>query len=541
MASLQELQQAFIKADDAGNTEDAQAFATQIKAMQSTTQPPVAQPKSQFLNTDAITKPYPDISGFLGLPDKSAAGERSLANVAGSIIEPALAMGSGMIAVPIAGFAGIGQGINNAIGISDTPPADRVNSILDKLNYSPRTQGGQVATDMLTKPFQINAEFGHRAGDPLAEAGHPRWATAADTVPQMLPAFFGGLRNGKTSVANGVIQRAQAISDSYGKNATTNATIANARAMGYKLTPSVVPDSHWLAKGIQSFTGKDKTNQTMQVPNQEATNIGAIDFTGLQTKALSPDIFQKRQQALNKPYEEASQLPAGKVGQSTVKNQATGNNVTTDIIKSGDELLTDLTLQQDISRHAKRSIDTGTAGDKFKELRLQKEAADAKVDTLNAQLMKLAAANGRSDLIPLLQKARVGKAKLHAIEDATNSATGNVNAIGLSNRENNIGGLTEQAKVIAQTAAAFPDLMKVPGSTANLPINGLEALWPLLNGMADIGSVGLRPALRKAMQSDLGQKLIIDSRYSPHTAGMFDAINFTGAPATQANANRKKQ
>ena len=540
MASLQELQQAFIKADDAGNTEDAQAFATQIKAMQSTTQPPVAQPKSQFLNTDAITKPYPDIAGFLGLPDKSAAGERSLANVAGSIIEPALAMGSGMIAAPIAGLAGIGQGINNAIGISDTPPADRVNSLLDKLSYSPRTQGGQVATDMLTKPFQINAEFGHRAGDPLAESGHPGWATATDTGIQMLPALLGGLRNGKTSVANGVIQRAQAISDIYGKNSTTNATISNARAMGYKLTPSVVPDSPWLAKGIQSFTGKDKTNQTMQVPNQEATNIGAIDFTGLQTKALSPDIFQKRQQALNKPYEEAAQLPAGKVGQSTVKNQATGNNVTTDIVKSGDELLSDLKLQQDISRSAQQSITNGTAGDKFEALRLQKEAADVKIDTLNTQLMKLAAANGRSDLIPLLQKAKVEKAKLHAIEDATNSATGNVNAIGLSNRENNIGGLTQQAKVIAQTATAFPDLMKVPGSTANLPINGLEALWPLLNGIADIGSVGLRPALRKAMQSDLGQKLIIDSRYAPHTAGMFDAINFTGAPATQANANRKK-
>ena len=540
MASLQELQQAFIKADDAGNTEDAQAFATQIKAMQSTTQPPVAQPKSQFLNTDAITKPYPDIAGFLGLPDKSAAGERSLANVAGSIIEPALAMGSGMIAAPIAGLAGIGQGINNAIGISDTPPADRVNSILDKLNYSPRTQGGQVATDMATKPFQINAEFGHRAGDPLAKSGHPGWATATDTGIQMLPALLGGVRNGKTSVANGVIQRAQAISDIYGKNSTTNATISNARAMGYKLTPSVVPDSPWLAKGIQSFTGKDKTNQTMQVPNQEATNIGAIDFTGLQTKALSPDIFQKRQQALNKPYEEAAQLPAGKVGQSTVKNQATGNNVTTDIIKSGDELLSDLKIQQDIARELRIKLNNGTAGGQNEVLKIEMDNANAKAETLHNQLMKLAANNGRSDLIPLLQKAKVEKAKLHAIEDATNSATGNVNAIDLSNRQNNIGGLTDNAKVIAQTATAFPDLMRVPNSTANLPATGLDVFLPALgNTLADLTII--RPLPRNyLLKSDFMQSKIIDGRYSPKTAGMFDAINFTGAPATQANANRKK-
>ena len=342
-------------------------------------------------------------------------------------------------------------------------------------------------------------------------------------------------------MAAGVIKRAQAISDMAAKNATTDGTIANARAMGYKLTPSVVPDSHWLAKGIQSFTGKEKTNQTMQVPNQEVTNAGAIDFTGLQTKALNPDIFQKRQQALNKPYEEAAQLPQGIVGQATTKSSGIGQNVTTNIIKSGDEILSDLTLQQDISRHAKRSIDTGTAGDKFKELRLQKEAADAKVDTLNAQLMKLAAANGRSDLIPLLQKAKVGKAKLHAIEDATNSATGNVNAIDLSNRQNTIGGLTGQAKVIAQTATAFPDLMRVPNSTANLPATGLDVFLPALgNTLADLTII--RPLLRNyLLKSDFMQSKIIDGRYSPKTAGMFDAINFTGAPATQANANRKKQ
>ena len=526
-----------INAPDGASQEDIMAYA---QAQYKPQPAPVAQPKSQFLNTDAITKPYPDIAGFLGLPDRSAAGEPSLANVAGSVIEPALAMGLNGLGAITAGLAGVGQGIDNALGLSNTPPADRVNSLLSKLSYSPMTQGGQVATDILTKPFQINAELGHRAGDPLAEAGYPGLATAADTGTQMLPALLGGIRSGKTSVANGVIQRAQAISDNYGKNATTNATIANARAMGYKLTPSVVPDSPLWTKVLQTLTGKEKTNQTMQVPNQGATNIGAIDFTGLQTKALNPELFQRKQQALNKPYEEAGQLPAGKVGQSTVKNQATGNNVTTDIIKSGDELLKDLTLQQDISRNAKRSIDTGTAGDKFKELRLQKEAADAKVDTLNAQLMKLAAANGRSDLIPLLQKARVEKAKLHAIEDATNSATGNVNAIDLSNRQNTIGGLTDNAKVIAQTATAFPDLMRVPNSTANLPATSMDTFLPALgNALGDLTII--RPLARNYLKSDFMQSKIIDNRYSPSTTGIFDAINFTGAPATQANANRKKQ
>ena len=153
--------------------------------------------------------------------------------------------------------------------------------------------------------------------------------------------------------------------------------------------------------------------------------------------------------------------------------------------------------------------------------------------------MKLASANGRSDLIPLLQKAKVEKAKLHAIEDATNSATGNVNAIDLSNRQNTIGGLTGKAKVIAQTATAFPDLMKIPNSTANLPATSTDAWLPMLADKLGEATI-IRPLLRNALKSDYMQSKIIDSRYSPHKTGLFDAINFTGAPAIQANANRKK-
>lgn len=45
MATLQELERAFVKADEAGNTEDAQAFATEIKRMRGAAPPPVAEAK----------------------------------------------------------------------------------------------------------------------------------------------------------------------------------------------------------------------------------------------------------------------------------------------------------------------------------------------------------------------------------------------------------------------------------------------------------------------------------------------------------------
>ena len=76
-----------INAPDGASQEDIMAYAQSQYKPQETQQP---APKSQFLNTDAINKPYPDIAGFLGLPDREAAGNRSFANVMGSMVEPIL-------------------------------------------------------------------------------------------------------------------------------------------------------------------------------------------------------------------------------------------------------------------------------------------------------------------------------------------------------------------------------------------------------------------------------------------------------------------
>ena len=69
-------------------------------------------------------------------------------------------MGLNGLGAITAGLGGVGQGINNMLGLSDTPPEQRINSLLNKLNYPIQTQGGQVATDLVTKPFQMLAEIG---------------------------------------------------------------------------------------------------------------------------------------------------------------------------------------------------------------------------------------------------------------------------------------------------------------------------------------------------------------------------------------------
>ena len=70
------------------------------------------------------------------------------------------------------------------MSVATCPPADMVNSLLDKLNYSPMTQGGQVATDMATKPFQMLGEIGKRLAEPAADNGYTALATATNTGVQ---------------------------------------------------------------------------------------------------------------------------------------------------------------------------------------------------------------------------------------------------------------------------------------------------------------------------------------------------------------------
>ena len=81
MATLQELQEAFVKADQAGNTEDAQAFASEIRRLQSLQQ---AQPelttreKAVDVLRSIPSGVYKGFAGVAGLPGLIERGVESL-------------------------------------------------------------------------------------------------------------------------------------------------------------------------------------------------------------------------------------------------------------------------------------------------------------------------------------------------------------------------------------------------------------------------------------------------------------------------------
>lgn len=97
-----------------------------------------------------------------------------------------------MVSMPVAGIAGLGAVATNALGMTNTDPAEVVRNVSGALTYQPHTESGAHLTGAATYPFQKLAEAGHYAGDKTLDAtGSPALATVADTAinaaPMVLP------------------------------------------------------------------------------------------------------------------------------------------------------------------------------------------------------------------------------------------------------------------------------------------------------------------------------------------------------------------
>ena len=157
------------------------------------------------------------------------------------------------------------------------------------------------------------------------------------------------------------------------------------------------------------------------------------------------------------------------VGQSSSKSMATGNNVTNDIVKTGNQLVEEL---KDTRLNSKDSWNefkrTGSAAAKRTA-----NALDDHVDTLESQLEKLATDNGKPNLVDSLRGARKDIAKVHSVDRAMNDATGNVNAQDFANQWNKNVPLTGEAKTIADFGNAYK---KVSGKVENIGSQGVSKL-----------------------------------------------------------------
>lgn len=106
-------------------------------------------------------------------------------------MEPLGAMGSSLLAGPVAGLAGLGAAGTRALGLTQTEPADVVRNVQGAMTYQPRTQAGQAATDIASYPFEKLAQGADYVGGKVAEAtGSPAAGAGTNAALQFLPSML---------------------------------------------------------------------------------------------------------------------------------------------------------------------------------------------------------------------------------------------------------------------------------------------------------------------------------------------------------------
>lgn len=143
------------------------------------------------------------------------ADTRPVGDLGDAIMDPIRSMGSSAIAAPVAGLAGLGAMAGKAMGMTDREPGDVVRSVQSALTYQPRTKAGQMATDVVSYPFEKLAQGADYVGGKAAEVtGSPAIGAAVNTAIQAVPALLtrrggkvGGNVSRTTAVDRGVVPR----------------------------------------------------------------------------------------------------------------------------------------------------------------------------------------------------------------------------------------------------------------------------------------------------------------------------------------------
>lgn len=135
------------------------------------------------------------------VPPEKAATEEEL-DILRAVGEPAVTLGTGMVALPVSGLMGIFSGVSAAISGDDEALNDavrRIEMVNDQLTFQPRTEEGSKTLGIVATPFEKLEELGKKSGTAgLGVTESPGIAAAAETAIVLSPMILGiGIRTAK--------------------------------------------------------------------------------------------------------------------------------------------------------------------------------------------------------------------------------------------------------------------------------------------------------------------------------------------------------
>jgi hypothetical protein len=462
--------------------------------------------------------------------------------------ETALALGSGAVGGVAGGISGLATGLSNALGITNTPPGDRVRQVSEALSYQPRTAMGRGFTGAIAYPFEKLAEGADAAGGYVTDIAGPVAGTAVNTGIQSLPMLLGPAAKALPGESAGSIAaraRTQAL------NATREARVEAARAAGLRLTPTDAGGGT-LSRILEGLSGEPKLAKLASKKNAPTVNdmirndVGMADDVPLSRDALAAI---RAEEGAN--YEFVKSVGRFETD-SRYKYDLRKISHSFDTAAKDFAHRSENPLKKTMEGLDVKAMDAASAVEEVKLLRADadkayragdkqlgkafKDAAGAIDDMLERNMLKMAVGSDfAGDPVMAMgisryQAARQRIAKTYAADKALNDATGNIDVAVYAKALKDGKKLSGPAKQVAEFGQQFPRSLQRTeklGSTAgtyfDLLLGGTAGAVGVLGGglpgAAALGLGAARPLARSALLTDPVQGAMSAPRsYGPSTA-----------------------
>lgn len=535
MATLEQLHDALIKADAAGNVDDARAFAAEIQKMRSVQPESPSMMQSIKQGAGNLVAGAVRGAGSIGatllapfdiaedaLAGKGLSMDRNNARRAG--IDAGLqSMGAepdsmmykgGKLLTEIGGTAGMGSALSlGAKGMGAAP------TVVNALRTGGMSVGGQS--------MKLAPELALRAGAGALVGG----ASTALVSPE--DAGMGALIGGALPVfAKGAGMAGNALGKAFGKAEQTpemvNA-ISKARDAGYVIPPTQANASLG-NRLVEGFSGKITTAQNASAKNSQVTNSLAAKALGLPAETkITPEILTDIRVAASNASGEIAKT--GTITPTKAYNDALDKLAETHLTAAkGFPNAKESPVISLVDSLRTPSFEAGSALAKIRELRSAADDAFRKGDTDIARASKGAAKAledavethlqdiGDPALLNKFRDARTLIAKTYTVEKALNSTTGTVDARKLGTMVNKGKPLTGELRQAGEFANRFPKANQTVEGMGSLPqTSPLD--WAAAGGISMAsGNVlpmlgaGARPLARKLALSDIVQNRLVQSQ-----------------------------
>ena len=578
MATIDQLSAALVKADAAGNTEDAKAFADEIRKMQresatpSRSATPEEGPVPSRFQTEVIQKQGRAIDPL-------------------AMIEGGLNIGSGMASSAVGGLAGIAGSL---LPGPQGQGAEWSKSIQEAGTYQPRSEGGSYVARVLGLPVEVPTEllkagesriakeFGYSPGrEAIAENLVPILGTLAmgrapvksvattkysgTGIPNVIANAKAAGERGYTPVA---AERASKVIEEFPAKAHEAEAVVAAKDLGIKLNPAETNPSKASSVRSTAAGGKQAMDAALALENLKVNvpNVARKELGIPLNEVITKDSFNKVREGASKPLQEISAMGAmtdhtGAVisslealrGSEIIGKQASRdaiNALVDDAVSTVERGMTGKQIIENIRQHR----DDARKVLKQDQLSIvDKDKAKASLGVANAleslveQNLK---AGGNTKLLNEYKKGRQLQAKSYTWEDAWNADTGVFDPMVIAKQTAGDSAITGATAKIGTIANNFPGAMSKPsatrlGAAIDFAKQHITKTGPLGVAGAALGSVMgpvgaaggatlgmlagemLAPVMRKRILSEKGQAGMV-----PEVTSLSSPVNFNKPPST---------